>query len=189
MLFGIVLMALFAVFMLLARIFSGDSIKWVEAGVFSKILTVPGLFVFLAGFGLMVYDRNKNVPLGLALAGGGWLAAMAGILLDAAIARARRARWPVVSARCVVHELQENMYAGEGCATKGWAWRVKCEFDYAGRSYRVAPKVHWDDTGHHEAPFWSEEKARRFMERRIASSGECKLHANPDNPQEAELIG
>jgi hypothetical protein len=189
MLFVIGLMALFAVFMLLLRIFARDSFKWVEGGVFSKILIIPGVFVFFAGFWLMLYDRSKNWPLGLALAGGGWLAAVAGILLDAARARARRARWPVVSARCVVHELKENMYAGEGGATKGWVWRVNCEFDYAGRSYRVEPKVHWDDTGRHEAPFWSEAKARRFMERRVASTGECKLHVNPDNPQEVELIG
>jgi hypothetical protein len=190
MLSFIVIITAFAVLMLLARIFLRDHFKWVEGGVFSLLLTIPGLFGFLAGLWIMVGDRGKNWPLGLMLAGGGWLAMFAGICLDEARAKARRARWPVVPARCLVHELQERKFAVEGGAASGWVWRVNCEFDYAGRHYRVEPRVHWiSETIHHEAPFWSEKKARRFMEGRISSTGECKLRVKPDNPQEAELVG
>jgi hypothetical protein len=81
------------------------------------------------------------------------------------------------------------LFANDGPGVLGWIWRVNCEFDYAGRHYQVEPKVHWSEMRQDEAPFWSEEKARRFMEGRISSTGECQLRVKPDDPQESELFG
>jgi hypothetical protein len=144
-------------------------------------LSMTGILTFLAGCSLVVCGFQG---LGLALAGAGLLAAFGSIFLNAARAKAKRATWPVVSARCIDRELQKKIYNG----TDGWSWRVICEINFAGKNFNVTPKVHWSDAGQSDAPFWSEEKARRFIAQNITPDGECRLRVNPDNPIEAELL-
>jgi len=145
-------------------------------------LSITGALTFLAGLSLVVCGF---AGLGLALAGAGWLAAFGSIFINAARAKAKRAVWPVVSARCTDRELQRKIYNN---GDDGWSWRVVCEINFAGKNYRVTPKVHWSDAGQADAPFWSEEKARQFIAQTITPDGDCKLRVNPDNPLEAELI-
>jgi hypothetical protein len=145
-------------------------------------LSITGILTFLAGLSLAVCGYQD---LGLALAGAGLLAAFGSIFMNAARAKAKRAAWPVVSARCTDRELQKKIY-NDG--NDGWSWRVVCEINFAGKNYSVTPKVHWSDAGQADAPFWSEEKARHFLAQAIAPDGECKLRVNPDNPLEAELL-
>ncbi len=145
-------------------------------------LSMAGILTFLAGLSLAVLGFES---LGLSLAGAGFLAIFGSIFINAARAKAKRAAWPVVSARCTDRELQTKIYTEH---KTGWSWRVVCEINFAGKNYRVSPKVHWSDAGQVDEPFWSEEKARHFLARAIAPDGQCQLRVNPHNPLEAELV-
>ncbi|MCX6896949.1 MAG: hypothetical protein NTZ16_15985, partial [Verrucomicrobia bacterium] len=111
------------------------------------------------------------------------------IILNATKAKAKRKAWDVISARCVDRELRKIVSVNnDNSVSVQWAWRVVCEFNYEGRHYRATPKIHWSDAGQSESPFWSEEKAKLFLEKSIFLSGECKLRVNPTDPLETELV-
>lgn len=184
MLLGIGFMAVAAMVILIIKLAGPRRSQpmMTEPGGVVLFLSFAGVLTFLTGLGLAVCGFQG---FGLALAGTGLLAAWGSIFINAARAKAKRAAWPVVSARCMDRELQKKIY-NDG--NDGWSWRVICEINFAGKDYRVTPKVHWSDAEPADAPFWSEEKARHFLAQAIAPGGECKLRVNPDNPLEAELL-
>jgi len=148
-------------------------------------LSVPGLFAFLGGMWLLFYNADKYQSLGLALTGAGLFVLFCSILLNALTAKAKRAGWPVVSARCIKQTLQKHQ-SHEGADF--WLWRLVCEINYAGNIYQVIPKVRWSDAGQSESPFFTEAKAKKFSSEIISPSGACKIRVNPKNPLEAEML-
>jgi hypothetical protein len=148
-------------------------------------LSLAGVLGFTTGMGFLVSGLYKYEGLGLALAAGGMSITLGSIYLYELQVKKIRAAWPVVFARCVNRKLVK-VAAGE----RGEAlfWRLDCEFNYAGRDYRVIPKVRWNATARVETAFWSEETARLFLEKVVTSTGECKLRLNPQNFLEAELL-
>ena len=155
-----------------------------ESCVWVGVLSIPGVFAFLGGMGLLFYDFRKYETLGLTLAGVGFLLAVVSIILNSLIARWKRSAWPMVSARCVERTLQKHRSENSDV----WRWHLVCEINFAGKTHRVIPKVRWSDAGQSEASFWSEAKAQAFISQAVAAHGECKLRVNPNNPQEAELL-
>jgi hypothetical protein len=151
-------------------------------------LALGGVLGFLTGLGLVGSGGHKYQALGLALAGGGFTATCGSILLNAARAKAKKAVWPVVSARCTDQKLRKIAFTSHDGAWDDWRWSLVCEINYAGKNYRVTPKVRWSDATQGETPFRSEAEARQFIAQTITSSGECKLRVNPDNPLESELL-
>jgi hypothetical protein len=63
-----------------------------------------------------------------------------------------------------------------------WCWRIVCEYEYQGKRINVTPVVNW-------RPFLSEREANNFIERHISYDGACRLHINPANPLQTELVG
>ncbi|MGD0651390.1 MAG: hypothetical protein ABSA97_09685 [Verrucomicrobiia bacterium] len=151
-------------------------------------LSAAGVFAFLLGLVLVALPELGHLNFGVALTGGGFLALVGSTFLNAVVAKAKRAAWPVVSARCTERQLQMKAFWSDSGPVDGWLWRVVCEINYGGKHYVVSPRVHWSDSGQVDAPFWSEEKAHQFVSQRISSNGECKLRVNPNNPLEAELL-
>ena len=152
-------------------------------------LSVAGLLSFLAGIVLLGFDIGEKHPLwGYSLACGGFLASGGGILLNAATAKAKRATWPVVSARCTDRQLQMKVFSNGDGSWDGWLWSLVCDIDYGGRHYVVTPKVRWSDTSQGETPFRSEDEAKKCLAQMVSAHGECKLRINPKNPLEAELL-
>ena len=156
-----------------------------ETNALGPFLAVPGVFAFLGGMWLLFYNAEKYQSPGLMLAGTGLLAVFGSIILNARTAKARRATWPVVSARCIKQTLQKH-HSYEG--GDFWLWQLVCETDYAGKKYQVVPKVRWSDAGQAESSFSSEAKAQKFIAKILSGTGECKLRINPDNPLEAEML-
>ena len=154
-----------------------------NTGGIAPYLALIGLLAFLTGMGLAVFGFEL---LGLALSGGGFLGLGGSILLNARRAKAKRAAWPVVSARCGQRTLipHKDIEGGDF-----WRWRLVCEINFNGRNYQVIPKVRWSDVGRSEAPFRKEKEAWQFLEKTLPASGDCRLRVNPNDPQEAELIG
>ena len=143
------------------------------------------MFVFLGGMWLFFYNAEKYQALGLKVAGAGLLAIHCAIILNALTAKAKRAGWPVGSARCVRQKLHKHhSYEGGDC----WLWQLVCEMNYAGRKYQVTPKVRWSDVGQSESSFSTEAKAQKFIGESISPSGACKIPVDPKNPLEAELL-
>lgn len=155
-----------------------------ETCLWVYFLSIPGLLAFLGGMWLFFYDPRKHLTLGLTLAGAGFLSVCASVVFNALTARAKRAAWPVVSARCIEQALQRHHSDGADF----WLWRLVCELNFEGKTYRVIPKVRWSDAGQSESPFWSESKAQAFISKIVSPSDECKLRVNPQNPLEAEVL-
>jgi hypothetical protein len=150
-------------------------------------LAAAGIFAFLIGVGLLVLPEIDRMNLGLALAGGGFLALVGSTFLNVAMAKAKRAVWPVVLAHCTERQLQMKAFWSDNGPRYGWLWRVVCEINYGGKHYVVSPMVNWSAFGLWNTAFWSEEKAHRFIAERVSPNGDCKLRVNPNNPLEAEL--
>ena len=156
-----------------------------ETSVLLPFFSVPGVFAFLGGMWLLFYDAEKYQSLALPLVGIGLFAVACSIILNALTAKAKRAAWPVVSARCIKQTLQRHqIYRGDDY----WLWTLVCEVNYAGKKYQVEPKVRWSDAGQSEASFGSEVKAQKFLSEIISPNGACKIRVNPKNPLEAELL-
>jgi len=151
-------------------------------------LAAAGVFAFLIGAGLLVLPELDHMNLGLALTGGGFLSLVGSTFLNAAIAKVKRAAWPVVLAHCTERQLQMKAFLGENGPRYGWLWRVVCEINYGGKHYVISPMVNWSAFGLWNTVFWSEEKAQRFIVERVSPNGDCKLRVNPNNPLEAELL-
>ena len=155
-----------------------------ETCAWLPFLSVPGMLAFLGGVWLLFYDSQKFQTLGFTLLAAGALAIGGSIVLNAVTAKAKRAGWPIVRARCVERTLQNhNSYE-----SNFWLWNLVCEMNFAGKNYRIIPKVRWSDAGQSESPFFTEAKAQAFITQAITLDGQCQLRVNPQNPQEAELM-
>lgn len=85
-----------------------------------------------------------------------------------------RRDWVRVQARCVD---KETAQAG----LREWHFRLRCQFELAGKAYTVTPKAFWRSFG-------SDEDIQRFFRKVIQPDGTCDLHVNPKNPLETELL-
>ena len=151
-------------------------------------LAAAGIFAFLVGVGLLVLPELEHTNSGLALAGGGFLSLIGSTFLNAAIAKSKRAVWPIVLAHCTERQLQMKALWSDNGPRYGWLWRLVCEINYGGKHYVVSPMVNWSAFGLWNTAFWSVEKAQRFITERVSPNGDCKLRVNPNNPLEAELL-
>jgi hypothetical protein len=138
---------------------------------------LAGAIGFIISFFLLFHNRGKDAKFLIEVAVGSWLFALFGIWLKA---KTKRRSWEVTTAHCVDRELQQAL-TGRG-NNWGWYWRFICEYEYHGEKHRVTPTVQWVN-------FTSEEAAMKFIEEKISPDGECKLHVNPKNPLQTELVG
>jgi hypothetical protein len=139
-------------------------------------IATVGAIGFLTAFVLLFRNPGKDTNLRLEFAVGSLLLAFFGVWLKA---RRKRKDWEIESARCVDRELKKVRLPKGG---EGWYWRIVCEHEFHGEKYRVTPIVQW-------ANFMSEEAAMKFIGEKISPDGECKLHINPKNPLQTELVG
>jgi hypothetical protein len=141
-------------------------------------IATVGAIGFIVGAVLLIRNPGKDTNLWLGLAVGSLLLAFFGIWFQA---RRQRKDWEVETARCVDRELQKfRLPKGGGW---GWFWRIVCEYEFHGEKFRVTPNVHqWINLS-------SEETAMKFIGENISPDGECKLHVNPKNPLQTELVG
>ncbi len=58
-------------------------------------------------------------------------------------ARKKRSGWKTVEARCLDRELKKVFSASGDMSGWVWDWRILCEYDYSGKTYRVTPLVGW----------------------------------------------
>jgi hypothetical protein len=148
-------------------------------------IALLGMAAFVGGIILVVRHRpvdlanDKIARMALEVAIGGFFVALFGIWFKA---RKIRKNWEVVTARCVDRELRKIAIMVKGHSTWGWFWRIICEYNYLGKEVRVTPTVYWSN-------FTSEEEANKFINSHISPDGECKLHINPKNPLQTELVG
>lgn len=160
-----------------------ESCRWVP------FLSIPGVFAFLGGMALLVCNPGKFKTSGLTLLGAGLLAGAGSIVLNSLTAKARRSAWPLVQARCIGRTLEKHRLArSKSRDVDAWMWRLVCEMNFAGKNYRVNPRIQWSDLSQTESPFRSESKAQAFIETAVSQNGACRLRVNPQNPQEAELL-
>jgi hypothetical protein len=120
----------------------------------------------------LIHSGDNVVRMGLWMTVGGLFLAFFGIWFNG---RKKRKDWEVVTARCVDRELRE----AQG---RVWFWRIVCEYEYGGNKYRFTPIVY-------RSNFTSEGSANKFIGSRVSTAGECKLHINPKNPLQTELVG
>ncbi|WP_237712400.1 hypothetical protein [Pedosphaera parvula] len=95
-------------------------------------------------------------------------------------ARKKRRGWKIVYGRCVDRELRQVLSAGEHGGWV-WDWRIVCEYESEGTTYRVTPVVGWSSHA-------TERKALKYLEKRISPTGSCRLGVNPKVPLQAELL-
>src|ERR1017187_1963106 len=140
------------------------------------LVSVLGFFI---GFGMLGYDEKKYVIPGCIIMVASWLLGLCGLWLKT---RRERAGWDVAPARCVDRELLKVWISLSHGSSRGWLWRIICDYEYLGIPYRVTPNVYWMN-------FTSEEAAIKFLDERVSASGECTLRVNPKNPLQTELFG
>lgn len=169
---------------------SGWRIQMIPYDVASQPLTVPsrgllaivpilGMFGFLIGIGLAVYDRSRFAGRGVLIAVSSWL--IAWVVAWANQRWGDRPLWDVAQGRCVDRELRKVLLSAHGGGRWGWAMRIVSEYEYLGIRYRVTPEICPDCFG-------SEQEARAFLDQRISPSGGCTLRVNPKNPLQTGLI-
>jgi hypothetical protein len=156
------------------------------------IVPVLGPLGFIGGLALATFNadnKNHSIPKqtiwGLLLA----VSSFAAIFATAWFKnRAESRDWDVAPARCVDRELRRvrseaapatNVIHSDRYST--WVWRILCEYEHQGRSYRVTPRISW-------STFQSEAAAAEFLEVRISSDGTCRLRLDPNNPLKTELV-
>ena len=147
----------------------------VVTGGFGPYVSVLGVLGFVVGFALIFFDVKKYKSAGLALMIPSWLVLMSSIWFKA---RQDKRGWEVAEGRCLDRELRK--VRSDGGWT--WVWRIFCEYEHLGITYRVTPVINW-------ISFFSEKGALRFLEKRISFSGQCRLRVNPKNPLQTELFG
>jgi hypothetical protein len=97
-------------------------------------------------------------------------------------ARKKRRGWKIVYGNCVDRELRQVYSARDEHSGWVWDWRIVCEYESEGKTYRVTPVVGWSTHA-------TEKKALKYLEKRISPTGTCRLAVNPKVPLQAELLG
>jgi hypothetical protein len=98
------------------------------------------------------------------------------------MARQKRRGWKVVDGRCVDRELKQVFSANGEHSGWVWDWRIVCEYELNGTTYRVTPEVGW-------STYATEKEAVQYLDKRISPTGGCKLNINPHIPLQAGLSG
>lgn len=132
-----------------------------------------GAIIFVAGIALMFLTENFYFIL---LSVSGLLFAMLAVWLKA---RRKRSAWRKVKANCLDREIR-RVRTPQGGYT--WIFRLRCEFDFEGRHYEIAPEPYW-------TTFISEKSLLKFLDEIIAADGSCWLYVNPAEPEQTELVG
>ncbi len=106
------------------------------------------------------------------------------------IARQVRKGWLLTDARCIKQMVKlvatsGGAGGGTGGGRTGYSAIVICEYEYAGVKYRVTPRI----TAVAIVSFPTPGTVERYLKKRIAPDGSCKLHINPDNPLQTTLYG
>ena len=86
----------------------------------------------------------------------------------------------MLEAKCLDREIRQ-VCSPHGHGGKTWAFRLLCEFELAGQTYRVTPD-YW-------TTFSSETSVASFLDQAVSPKGCCRLYVNPANPLQAELVG
>lgn len=90
-----------------------------------------------------------------------------------------RRHWIRVQARCLDQDYWREWSDGPDDG-KTWTFRVLCEIELNGRTYRVTPG-YWSSFG-------AQRSVQRFLDKNI-KDGMCELHVNPDDPLQTEFVG
>jgi len=149
------------------------------------LLTVPGMCALTIGFGLLAFDSEKYEVLGFKLFGAGMFVLLCSVALNSVMAKAKRAVWPVVSARCIKQTLENRINHEERDV---WFWELLCEMEYKGKTYQVIPHVRWSDASRGPNPFGTEAKARKYIRKIVSQNGQCRIRLNPQDPLESEIL-
>jgi len=112
-----------------------------------------------------------------------WLTLMVAGLLAAFLSLIGKAvwirrNWRYVAAKCLERDVWKDLGDGPD-AGKTWYFRLLCEFELDGRTYRVTPS-YW-------RTFATQTGVSNFLKRKISSEGWCLLRVNPANPLQAEI--
>ena len=98
------------------------------------------------------------------------------------IAKVKRRGWLTLPARCTDRELLSFMSANGDMSGRVWGWRILCEYEYQGKKYTVTPRVGWCT--------WAKQNtAVKYLEKRVAPDGGCRLRVNPKSSYQTELAG
>ena len=112
---------------------------------------------------------------------GGWVIGVTGTYL---CARKARKGWLLADARCIKQMIKRVATSGAG-GSSGFSAIIVCEYEYAGVKYRVTPKI----TAVAIVSFPTAGTVERYLRKKIAPDGTCKLHFNPGNPLQTTLYG
>jgi RNA polymerase sigma factor (sigma-70 family) len=114
---------------------------------------------------------------------GGWVIGVTGTYL---CARKARKGWLLADARCIKQMVKRVATSGAGGGgSSGFSAIIVCEYEYAGVKYRVTPKI----TAVAIVSFPTAGTVERYLRKKIAPDGTCKLHFNPGNPLQTTLYG
>ena len=136
-----------------------------------------GAIGFCAGV-FLIFSNRAETGLGLKIAVGSLAFALFGVWFKT---RRQESGWQEVAGRCVDRELRKVLVEGGKGSGWGWYWRVVCEYEFNGQTLRVTPNVQWMNCT-------SEANAMKFIQKRIAESGSCRLRINPNNPLQTKLL-
>jgi hypothetical protein len=89
--------------------------------------------------------------------------------------------WQEVEARCIDRELRNVQVEAQHGYASGWCWRVVCEYEFHAQKITVTP-------GPQPMICASEADAMKFISKRVAADGSCRLRINPDNPVQTKLL-
>ncbi len=165
-----------------------EKIPHEEAKVRGVVAFLPaiGAIGFIIGFPmllLILFSRMRILArfyyAAMVLSAAGLFVMFMGLWL---MARQKRRGWKIVYGRCVDRELKQ-VYSPHG-EHSGWVWdwRIVCEYEWNGTTYRATPEVGW-------STYATEKEALKYLEKRISATGRCKLGINPKVPLQAELLG
>jgi hypothetical protein len=98
--------------------------------------------------------------------------------------RGRGPRWVEIEARCLDRDIQPVAEYRGRQTQEGWSYRLLCEFNFEGRTYRATPEGYAEMRWH---MFPSAEAVAEFLERHIGPEGRCRLCINARNPRQCRL--
>jgi hypothetical protein len=104
------------------------------------------------------------------------------------LVRGRGQRWAAVTARCLDRDVQPVVnYDAEGGEEHGWSYRLLCEFELGGDTYRATPDGHDAAEGEGFHLFETPGAAHTFLDAQLDEAGRCRLLVSADDPRRAKL--